>query len=415
MAYYRQVGDVPPKRHTQFRDEHGALRYEELMGEEGFSSDSSLLYHRGVPSSIVDSQVWELPDLSTYPNHPLRPRHLKLHDLVFPGPTAGGAATDAVSGRRLVLGNGDVRISYVVATQTSPYYRNAVGDECVYVEAGSGTVETVFGVLSYRPGDYVVIPRATTHRWVPAEESGLYPIEANSHIHPPKRYLSRFGQLLEHAPYCERDLHGPTEPLLVEGSDVEVLLKHRGGGPSGLVGTRMTYATHPFDVIGWDGCLYPYTFNVEDYMPITGKIHQPPPVHQVFEGWNFVICNFLPRKVDYHPLSVPVPYYHSNVDSDEVMFYVAGDYEARKGSGIGRGSISLHPGGYAHGPLPQAIEASLGAEYFDETAVMVDTFRPLELGEGGLACEDAAYAWTWSGRGPEARTERASSDPTQES
>ena len=416
MAYYRQVGDVPPKRHTQFRDEHGALRYEELMGEEGFSSDSSLLYHRGVPSAIVDSQVWELPDLSTTPNHPLIPRHLKLHDLVSTGSTDGGSTTvDAVTGRRLVLGNGDVRISYVVAGAASPLYRNAVGDECVYVESGAGTVETVFGVLSYRAGDYVVIPRATTHRWVPAEESRLYPIEANSHIHPPKRYLSKFGQLLEHAPYCERDLHGPGEPVLVDGTDIEVLVKHRGNGPSGLVGTRMTYATHPFDVVGWDGCLYPYTFNVEDYMPITGKIHQPPPVHQVFEGWNFVICNFLPRKVDYHPLSIPVPYYHSNVDSDEVMFYVAGDYEARKGSGIGRGSISLHPGGYAHGPLPQAIEASLGAEYFDETAVMVDTFRPLELGEGGLACEDPAYAWTWSGRGPDARTEPAPSDPTQES
>ena len=402
------------------------------MGEEGFSSDSSLLYHRGVPSAIVDSQVWELPDLTTTPNHPLIPRHLKLHDLVSTGPTAdtdAGSATDtdAVTGRRLVLGNGDVRISYVVAGAASPLYRNAVGDECVFVEAGAGTVETVFGVLSYRAGDYVVIPRATTHRWVPSEESRLYPIEANSHIHPPKRYLSKFGQLLEHAPYCERDLHGPTEPFLVvstsstdEGSTDEgfdVLVKHRGSGPSGLVGTRMTYATHPFDVVGWDGCLYPYTFNVEDYMPITGKIHQPPPVHQVFEGWNFVICNFLPRKVDYHPLSIPVPYYHSNVDSDEVMFYVAGDYEARKGSGIGRGSISLHPGGYAHGPLPQAIEASLGAEYFDETAVMVDTFRPLELGEGGLACEDPAYAWTWSGRGPQtgARTEPAPTDPTQES
>ena len=455
MAYYRQVGDVPPQRHTQFRDEHGALRYEELMGEEGFSSDSSLLYHRGVPSAIVDSQVWELPDLTTAPNHPLLPRHLKLHDLGVSTSSTDASSTDAsstdassadtgstevstgstdvnaVTGRRLILGNGDVRISYVVAGAASPLYRNAVGDECVFVEAGAGTVETVFGVLSYRAGDYVVIPRATTHRWVPAEESRLYAIEANSHIHPPKRYLSKFGQLLEHAPYCERDLHGPTEPLLLDqvstsstdrGSTdhgFDVLVKHRGNGPSGLVGTRMTYATHPFDVVGWDGCLYPYTFNVEDYMPITGKIHQPPPVHQVFEGWNFVICNFLPRKVDYHPLSIPVPYYHSNVDSDEVMFYVAGDYEARKGSGIGRGSISLHPGGYAHGPLPQAIEASLGAEHFDETAVMVDTFRPLELGEGARACEDPAYAWTWSGRGPRSgtgpRTESAPADPTQES
>jgi homogentisate 1,2-dioxygenase len=390
VAYYRSVGEIPRTRHTAFRDERGCLRFEELMGEEGFSSDSSLLYHRGVPSAITDSRPWELPELTTIANHPLKPRHLKLHEL----PASG----DPVEGRRLVLGNADVRISYVVSEQASPLYRNAVGDECVYVESGSGVVETVFGALSFRAGDYVVVPRATTHRWLPAEQCRLYAIEANSHIAPPKRYLSRFGQFLEHAPYCERDLHGPAEPMLAEGEDVEVLVKHRGSGPSGLVGTRLTYATHPFDVVGWDGCLYPYTFNVEDFMPITGKVHQPPPVHQVFEGFNFVVCNFLPRKVDYHPQSVPVPYYHSNVDSDEVMFYVGGDYEARKGSGINLGSISLHPGGYAHGPQPAAVEASIGVEFFDESAVMVDTFRPLELGEAALAVEDPAYAWTWAGR-----------------
>ena len=367
------------------------------MGEEGFSSDSSLLYHEGVPSAIVDSQVWELPDLGTTPNHPLKPRHLKLHDV----PVGG----DAVTGRRLVLGNGDVRISYAATDGPSPYYRNAVGDECVYVEDGTGTVETAFGVLTYRAGDYVVIPRATTHRWIPSDVDGevsrLYAIEANSHIAPPKRYLSRFGQFLEHAPYCERDLHGPGEPFVVTGSDVEVLVKHRVGTlPGGVGGSRMTYATHPFDVVGWDGCLYPYTFNVEDFMPITGKVHQPPPVHQVFEGHNFVVCNFVPRKVDYHPLAIPVPYYHSNVDSDEVMFYVGGDYEARKGSGIGQGSVSLHPGGHTHGPQPGAVERSLGKEFFDELAVMVDTFKPLDLGEGATACEDPAYPWTWSGRGP---------------
>ncbi len=408
MAYYRSVGEVPRTRHTAFRNERGGLRYEELMGEEGFSSDSSLLYHEGVPSAIVDSQVWELPDLGTTPNHPLKPRHLKLHDL----PVGG----DAVTGRRLVMGNGDVRISYAVTDGPSPYYRNAVGDECVYVEDGTGTVETQFGMLTYRAGDYVVIPRATTHRWVPSappdqqgdgEVSRLYAIEANSHIAPPKRYLSRFGQFLEHSPYCERDLFAPVEPLVESGTDVEVLVKHRGDGPSGLVGSRMTYATHPFDVVGWDGCLYPYTFNVEDFMPITGKIHQPPPVHQVFEGQNFVVCNFCPRKVDYHEQSISVPYYHSNVDSDEVMFYVGGDYEARKGSGIDIGSISVHPGGHAHGPQPSAIEASIGVEYFDELAVMVDTFRPLELGEAGRAVEDPAYAWTWAGRGPGAELPRS--------
>jgi homogentisate 1,2-dioxygenase len=401
MAYYRSAGALPRTRHTALRDDAGQLRYEELMGEEGFSSDSSLLYHAGVPSAIVDSQVWELPDLSTTPNHPLKPRHLKLHDLQ--------TDADPVTGRRLVLGNADVRIAYVVASAESPLYRNAIGDECVYVEAGSGTVETVFGVLSYRQGDYVVVPRATTHRWLPAEESRLYAIEANSHIAPPKRYLSRYGQFLEHSPYCERDLHGPRSLVeLVENhasdSDVDVLVKHRGDGPSGIVGTRMTYATHPFDVVGWDGCLYPFTFNVEDFMPITGKVHQPPPVHQVFEGQNFVVCNFCPRKVDYHEQSIPVPYYHSNVDSDEVMFYVGGDYEARKGSGINIGSISLHPGGHAHGPQPSAVEASIGVEFFDELAVMVDTFRPLELGEAGLAVEDLAYAWTWAGRGPDGQS-----------
>lgn len=391
MAYYRQVGEVPPKRHTQHRRPEGGLYYEELMGEEGFSSDSSLLYHRTIPSAIVDSEPWELPDLTTRPNHPLRPRHLKLHDLF----DDNAASRDVVTGRRLVLGNADVRISYAVAGQPSPLYRNGIGDECVYVESGSGVVETVFGVLPFRPGDYVLLPRATTHRWVPSETVRAYCIEANSHISPPRRYLSKYGQFLEHSPYCERDLHGPSEPLLVDGTDVEVLLKHRTS--AGLAGTRLVYPQHPFDVVGWDGCLYPYTFNVDDFEPITGRVHQPPPVHQVFEGENFVVCNFVPRKVDYHPLSIPVPYYHSNVDSDEIMFYCGGDYGARKGSGIGQGSISLHPGGHSHGPQPGAYERSIGVDFFDELAVMVDTFRPMELGEGGVAAEDPAYAWTWAG------------------
>ncbi|MFR9728314.1 homogentisate 1,2-dioxygenase [Saccharopolyspora sp. MS10] len=398
MAHYRQLGEVPPKRHTQHRDDRGRLYFEELMGEEGFSSDSSLLYHRNLPSAIVDSQVWELPDQATTPNHPLRPRHLRLHEL-FGADQA--AAADVVTGRRLVLGNADVRLSYAVAARPSPLYRNGIGDEVVYLESGSATVETVFGALEATAGDYVLIPRSTTHRWLPheGEPVRVYAIEGNGHIVPPKRYLSRFGQLLENAPYCERDLHGPTEPLLREGTDVEVLLKHRGS--TGIVGTRLVYPEHPFDVVGWDGCLYPFTFSVHDFEPITGRVHQPPPVHQVFEGENFVICNFVPRKVDYHPLSIPVPYYHSNVDSDEIMFYCGGNYEARKGSGIGQGSVSVHPGGHSHGPQPGAYERSIGVEFFDELAVMVDTFRPLELGEGGSACDDGKYAWTWSGRGPQ--------------
>jgi homogentisate 1,2-dioxygenase len=398
MAHYQRVGDVPPKRHTQHRDPDGTLYYEELMGEEGFSSDSSLLYHRHVPSAMVDARTWDLPDQATEPNAPLTPRHLTLHGL-FPGD--GWKAVDAVTGRRLVLGNADVRISYAAVGATSPLYRNAVGDEVVYVESGTATVETVFGHLEVDTGDYVVIPRATTHRWVPTtgdhEPLRIYAIEANSHIAPPKRYLSRYGQFLEHAPYCERDLRLPSAPEVRDEADVEVFIKHRGTGPGGLTGSVHVVPHHPFDVVGWDGCLYPYVFNVADFEPITGRVHQPPPVHQVFEGHNFVVCNFVPRKVDYHPLAVPVPYYHSNVDSDEVMFYVAGDYEARKGSGIGIGSITLHPGGHAHGPQPGAIEASLGAERFDELAVMVDTFRPLEIGEAGRASDDGEYAWSWAG------------------
>ena len=391
MPHYRVAGDVPPKRHTQHRGADGALLFEELMGEEGFSSDSSLLYHRFIPSAVAASRVWELPEQSLVPNHPLLPRHLSTRALKF------AAGTDAVTGRRLLLGNADVRISYVVADAASPLYRNGIGDECLFVESGSGVVETVFGDLVFGPGDYVVVPRATTHRIVPSGQVRIYAVEGNSHITPPKRYLSKFGQLLEHAPYCERDLCGPSAPRVVEEQDVEVLIKHRVNGvPGGIGGTVHTLPHHPFDVVGWDGCLYPFAFNVADFMPITGKVHQPPPVHQVFEGFNFVICNFVPRKVDYHPLSIPVPYYHSNVDSDEVMFYVAGDYEARKGSGIAEGSITLHPGGHPHGPQPGAYERSIGVEYFDELAVMVDTFRPLDLGEAGREADDGVYAGSWS-------------------
>jgi homogentisate 1,2-dioxygenase len=393
MAFYRSVGEIPPKRHTQFRQPDGTLYAEELMGEEGFSSDSSLLYHKGIPSASSGARTWDLPDLTTTPNHPLRPIHLRLPEL-FKG--TDPVDIDHVTGRRLVLANADVRISYAVGSNPSPLYRNATGDECVYIEAGRGTVETVFGALSFTDQDYVIIPRATVHRWLPDGEVKAYAIESNSHIAPPKRYLSRYGQFLEHSPYCERDLHGPVEPLIEAGEDVEIYTKHRGNGPGGIVGSVISATTHPFDVVGWDGCLYPYTFNVSDYEPITGRVHQPPPVHQVFEGTNFVICNFVPRKVDYHPLAIPVPYYHSNVDSDEVMFYCGGNYEARKGSGIGLGSISLHPGGHSHGPQPGAAEAAIGKQYFDELAVMIDTFRPLELGEGGIASDDGAYALSWN-------------------
>jgi homogentisate 1,2-dioxygenase len=257
-------------------------------------------------------------------------------------------------------------------------------------------------VLELTAGDYVIIPTSVIYRLVPAERPGqpgggtvrLLVIEATGHIGPPKRYLSVRGQFLEHAPYCERDLRGPEEPLLADGTDVEVFVQHRVRG--GVSWTRHVFAHHPFDVVGWDGCLYPWAFSIHDFEPITGRIHQPPPAHQTFQGPHFVICSFVPRKVDYHPLAIPVPYNHHNVDSDEVLFYTGGNYEARRGSGVEQGSISLHPGGFTHGPQPGAPERAIGADYFDELAVMVDTFRPLDLCEPALAVEDEQYAWSWS-------------------
>jgi homogentisate 1,2-dioxygenase len=387
MPYYRSVGEVPPKRHTQFRQPDGSLYAEELMGQEGFSSDSSLLYHRHLPTAIVAAEPHHPPAWSRSPNQPLKPRHLRTHKL-----DAGG---DAVLDRAHLLANDDCRISYVVADRPSPLYRNAIGDECLYVEQGSARLESTFGVLELTAGDYAIIPTSVIFRVVPTDGPvRLLVIEATGHIGPPKRYLSVRGQFLEHAPYCERDLRGPAGPLVVDGTAVEVYVQHRVRG--GVAWTKHVFAHHPFDVVGWDGCLYPWAFSIHDFEPVTGRIHQPPPAHQTFQGPNFVICSFVPRKVDYHPLAIPVPYNHHNVDSDEVLFYTSGNYEARRGSGIEQGSISLHPGGFTHGPQPGAPDRSIGVDYFDELAVMVDTFRPLDLCEPARSVEDEQYAWTWS-------------------
>jgi homogentisate 1,2-dioxygenase len=388
VTYYRRVGEVPHKRHTQFRRPDGGLYAEELMGQEGFSSESALLYHRHLPTAIVAAEEWPESEQPIVANHPLLPRHVRSHKLDT-GPTS-----DAVTGRQVLFANADVRISYAAATEASPLYRNAFGDELLYVESGSGTAETIFGALALRQGDYVVVPTSTTYRVVPdaGEPLRLLVNEATGHIGPPKRYLSQRGQFLEHAPYCERDLTGPAEPLLVEGEDVEVLVRQRQGM------TKYTYAHHPFDVVGWDGGQYPYTFSIHDFEPITGRIHQPPPVHQTFAGPNFVICSFVPRMFDYHPESIPAPYNHANVDSDEVIFYVGGDFMSRKGAGIEQGSLTLHPSGFTHGPQPGSVEASIGKPRTEELAVMVDTFRPLGLGAGALATEDDAYPWTWAQR-----------------
>ncbi|MFE7762274.1 homogentisate 1,2-dioxygenase [Streptomyces sp. NPDC057438] len=383
MPYFMQMGETPRTRHTRFRRPDGVLYREELMGEEGFVSDSSLLYHRETPTDVVAVDAVEGARPSLAANFPLKPRHLRPHELTGKG--------DLVRDRHVLLGNDDVVMTYSVADEPSPLYRNAIGDELVYIEAGSGRLESVFGTLEVGKGDYVIVPTATTHRWVPADGDALHAVvfEASGHVRPPKRFLSEAGQFLENAPYCEMDLRRPEGPLLAEGTDVEVLVRNRDGV------TRYVHATHPFDVVGWFGCLYPYAFNIADFSPVTGSLHRPPPVHQTFEGPGFVICSFVPRLFDYHPDAVPVPPFHANVDSDEVLFYADGSFMSRKGTGIGQGSVSLHPAGFIHGPHPGSIEAALGARRTEETAVMLDTYRPLRLGTAAMDCEDPAYLSSW--------------------
>lgn len=388
MPYFMQVGEVPRKRFSQFRRDDGKLYAAEVMGEEGFSSDMSLLYHRSPPSAVVrvESLETQVPDLVA--NHPLLPRLFRTSSLAEGG--------DLVSSRHLICGNDDVLVSMAVADRPSLLYRNAVGDELLYVHDGAARLETVFGVLEVARGDYVVIPKATTHRWLPQPGEPLRALvfETAGHVRPPKRYLTAHGQYNQESPYSELDLRRPQGPLLVEGADVDVLVKNRNGL------TRYTYQTHPFDVVGWFGCNYPYALNIADFSPITGSFHRPPPVHQVFESPNCVYCNFVPRMLDYDPRAMPIPSYHSNVDSDELIFYAEGDFFSRKGSGIERGALSLHPAGHIHGPHPASYEsgASRVGQRTEECAVMLDTFRPLLIGRAALASEKADYFQSWSAR-----------------
>jgi homogentisate 1,2-dioxygenase len=392
MPYYRRVGEIPPKRHTQFRAPDGQLYAEELMGTEGFSSSSSLLYHRRPPTALVAAEAVPEKDPGLGPNEPLLPRHLRTGTL-----PAGG---DLVADRMPLLANASVRLLVAQPTQSSGLYRNAIGDEIVYLRQGSARLDSVFGTLECHAGDYVVVPTSTTHRWIVEDGEPVHALilEARGHVGPPDRYLSATGQFLEHSPYCERDLHAPDDPLVADGGDAdrptEVVVRQRDGL------TRYRYAHHPFDVVGWDGCLYPYKLSIYDFEPVTGRVHQPPPVHQTFAGPRFVVCSFVPRKLDYHPLAVPVPYNHANVDSDEVLYYCAGDFTSREGAGIEPGSISLHPAGFIHGPQPGSVERALGQEVTDEMAVMLDTFDPLLLADGARACDDADYAWSWAKSAP---------------
>jgi len=378
---YAKLGDVPQKRHVQFR-QNGNLLVEEVLGFEGFSGNESILYHLWSPCRVrevgefrpIEREEW-VPDTH-------------VHRLTDTNPVEPGG--DFVTGRRLLQFNGDIEVSICKPTsEREGFYRNGEGDEVLFIHHGTGTVETIFGDVPYRPHDYVVIPRGTTYRVVPDDGDQVWLcFHTPGEIETPNRYRNRYGQLLEHAPYSQRDFHPPEElHTHTDRGDFELTVRVRDGYQDYV----LDY--HPFDVVGWDGYVYPYTFNTDDFEPITGRIHMPPPTHQCFEGRNFVVCSFVPRMYDYHPLSIPVPYNHSNIDSDEVLYYVNGNFMSRRGIEVG--SFTLHPSGIPHGPHPGATEASLGAKETKELAVMLDTFHPLHVTTDAEAYDDKSYPYSW--------------------
>lgn len=383
MTYYYKLGNLPHKRHVQFRQANGSLYHEEVMGIHGFSGIQSILYHIHPPTRI-ERVAGNCPVELEYEDEvPLQPRHLR--SLAVP---AGG---DAVEGRIPLMGNNDVVLSLVRPTRPMDYwYKFAHGDEVLFIHEGQGVLESQYGHLRYRPGDYLVIPTGVIWRLLPDTgiDQRILVVESFGHVEPPKRYINHYGQFLEHSPYCERDIRPPDQLLTHdEKGEFEVRVKSRG------VITRFIYGHHPLDVVGWDGHLWPFAFNIEDFEPITGRVHQPPPVHQTFDGPGYVLCSFVPRLFDYHPLAIPAPYNHSNVDSDEVLYYVEGNFMSRKG--IDRASFTIHPNGIPHGPHPGTYEGSIGKQATEELAVMVDTFRPLRLTRQALQLEDAHYVYSW--------------------
>ncbi|CAG9621703.1 homogentisate 1,2-dioxygenase [Sutcliffiella rhizosphaerae] len=379
--YYRQMGRIPHKRHTMFKKEDGTLFREQVMGTKGFSGTQSILYHYYLPTEVVKSEVIGsyLPEYEE--QGALNHRHLLTTSIDVKG--------NALDAREYLLGNDDLLIGTALVTESmNNYYRNGDGDELLFIHYGSGKVETMFGTITYRQGDYITIPIGTIYRVIPTDETKMLFVESFSQLTTPRRYRNEYGQMLEHSPFCERDFRGPeTLEAFNEKGEYEVITKTRGYLHSHILGH------HPLDVVGWDGYLYPWVFNIEDFEPITGRVHQPPPVHQTFEGHNFVICSFVPRLYDYHPEAIPAPYYHSNVNSDELLYYVAGNFMSRKG--IKEGSITLHPSGIPHGPHPGTTEASIGKKETLELAVMIDTFRPLKVVKKAREVEDKNYMFTW--------------------
>ncbi len=381
MPIYHRLGEIPHKRHTQFRKPDGNLYREQLKGTRGFDGASSLLYHLRMPTatkaisskSISQPEIWDVE---------VRHHHLRTTDVPVRG--------DIRTGRVPVLINEDVTILLCRPEKSmDDFYRNSDCDEVLFVHEGKGILHSAYGQLPFRPGDYIVVPRGTIYQMELQEGSHrFYIIESGWQIEIPKKYRNEQGQFLEHSPYCERDIRCPKDLEPVdETGEFPIRVKARGKI------TTFMLDHHPFDVVGWDGYLYPWIFNIEDFEPITGRIHQPPPVHLTFQTERFVICSFVPRLFDYHPLSIPAPYYHHNVDSDEILYYVKGEFMSRKGIEVN--SISYHPGAVPHGPQPGKVEASIGAKETNELAVMIDTFRPLKLTMNAKEMDDPEYPYSW--------------------
>ncbi len=393
MPIYHQLGTIPRKRHTVFRQQDGRLYAEELMGNKGFEGLSSLIYHVHQPTAVRRVRPVKQLDWRADAAQPFHHRHFRTGRL----PETGSATLDRIP----LLFNDDVAISFVRPEANDDFfYRNAQGDEIVYVSEGSGVLESLLGNIPFAKGDYLVIPRGIVHRYRFAGAGGkpdagaggagirLLVIESAGHVRTPRRYRNEFGQLLELSPYSERDIRRPgTLETRDETGDFRVLVK------KGNEIVEFVVAHHPFDVVGWDGYYYPWAFNIADFEPRVGRFHLPPPVHQTFEGDGFVVCSFCPRPYDFDPQAVPVPYNHSNVMSDEMIYYASSEFMSRKG--IEYGSITLHPDGIAHGPHPGRTEESLGQARTDELAVMLDSFRPLRASAEAVAVEDGGYQTSW--------------------
>jgi homogentisate 1,2-dioxygenase len=381
--HYHSLGQVPPKRHIQFRKADGSLYHEELFSTEGFSDLYALLYHCNPPTQIV--QVGDPYSVAPELVHDKQLKHRCLNGFEV------APEDDYLKSRKPVLVNDDCKIilSAPRKSMTDYFFKNADADEVIFIHKGAGTLRTMYGNIPFDYGDYLVIPRGTIYQMeFEGEDNRLFIVESTSPVITPKRYRNKFGQLLEHAPFCERDIRKPQE-LETHDEQGEFLFYIKKQDQM----YPYTYLSHPFDLVGWDGYAYPYAFSIHNFEPITGRVHQPPPVHQTFEARNFVICSFVPRLYDYHPLAIPAPYNHSNIDSDEVLYYVDGDFMSRKH--VEQGMITLHPGGIPHGPHPGTVEKSIGKKGTEELAVMVDTFRPLKMTTHAAGIENPDYYKSW--------------------